>query len=146
MEGLKKVLATLILYQYNIRILHWNTAGRTFDPVHELVDEYVSKFNEFIDEVAEMIIMLGGRPISLPQVLQSVATGREESKIVLSAETYYYLEDIYRKIDSMFSQLMIDYQTLVSDNSIPSPIISKLEEHYYWLLKEGNYKNKQRLK
>ena len=39
---------------------HWNVKGRDFIQLHELFDRLHAKFEEFVDMLAERIIMLGG--------------------------------------------------------------------------------------
>ena len=52
-----------ILYQ-NVRGFHWNVTGGKFFVLHEKFEELYNELNGSIDEVAERIRVLGGRPHS----------------------------------------------------------------------------------
>jgi len=63
-EFLQKYLANLeILYQ-KLRSFHWNVEGRSFFTLHAQLEKLYDSTAEFIDEVAERLLMIGTRPLS----------------------------------------------------------------------------------
>lgn len=61
-EKLNLLLADYQIYYQNLRGLHWNVKGPKFFVLHEKYEEYYHEAAEAIDEVAERILMIGGKP------------------------------------------------------------------------------------
>src|SRR5690554_3249163 len=61
-EKLNKLLADYQIYYQNLRALHWNVEGPKFFVLHEKYEEYYHEAADAIDEVAERILMIGGKP------------------------------------------------------------------------------------
>lgn len=61
-EQLNKLLADYQIYYQNLRTLHWYAKGRTFFALHGKFEEYYNEASEVVDELAERILMLGGKP------------------------------------------------------------------------------------
>ncbi len=59
---LNDYLADLHVLYVKLHNLHWNVEGRHFFKLHERFEEYYDAVNEELDEVAEKILILGGRP------------------------------------------------------------------------------------
>jgi len=57
---LNQRLADTIDLMQQARQAHWNVKGPNFIALHHLFDEIYSKIAEFVDEVAERIVALGG--------------------------------------------------------------------------------------
>lgn len=76
-EGLQKLLANLQLYYTNLRGFHWNVKGVDFFGAHEKYEEYYDETADFVDEVAERILMLGGTPAHNYSDYLKVATIKE---------------------------------------------------------------------
>ena len=61
-ESLADLLANRQVSYTNLRGLHWDIKGDKFYELHALYEEYYNGEAEAIDELAERIVMLGGRP------------------------------------------------------------------------------------
>ena len=57
---LNERLADLIDLQLQSKQAHWNVKGPSFISLHELFDEIAGEVVEFVDDVAERIVALGG--------------------------------------------------------------------------------------
>ena len=47
----------------NVRGYHWNIKGKQFFVLHAKFEEVYNNLNEMADEVAERILILGGKPL-----------------------------------------------------------------------------------
>jgi len=61
---LNTLLANYQIYYQNLRNFHWNVSGSNFFELHAKFEELYTIANENVDEVAERILTLGGRPLS----------------------------------------------------------------------------------
>ncbi len=61
--GLNTLLATYQVHYQNLRGCHWNITGPTFFELHAKFEELYTKAQTFIDELAERILTLEGRPL-----------------------------------------------------------------------------------
>lgn len=57
---LNELLAQLIDLQLQTKQAHWNVKGPQFIALHELFDSVASEVVDFVDDVAERIVALGG--------------------------------------------------------------------------------------
>ena len=62
-EGLNSLLADLQIFYQNVRGFHWNIRGSEFFELHAKFEELYTDLQLKIDEVAERILTLGGRPL-----------------------------------------------------------------------------------
>ena len=62
-EKLNLYLANLNVLYRKVQNYHWNIVGAGFFSVHEKLEEYYDAINEQIDDVAERILSIGGRPL-----------------------------------------------------------------------------------
>ncbi len=67
---MSKTVEKLNLYLTNLNILyrkiqnyHWNVTGYGFFAIHTKLEEYYDGINQQIDDVAERILSIGGRPL-----------------------------------------------------------------------------------
>ena len=90
--GMNEFLADLQVFYQNLRGLHWNVKGKMFFVLHAKFEEYYNETAEWVDEVAERILMLGGEPLhafsdylkvaSLPEV-KNVSDGVKSVELVV---------------------------------------------------------------
>jgi starvation-inducible DNA-binding protein len=74
---------------------HWNVKGPNFIALHELFDEVVEEVEEYIDEIAERAVVLGGIAFGtarvaagksrLPEYPLGINSGREHVKALSAA-------------------------------------------------------------
>lgn len=60
---LNDYLAELNIFYRKLQNFHWYVKGHNFFQVHEKLEEYYDGVNEEIDEVAELILQIGGKPL-----------------------------------------------------------------------------------
>lgn len=61
---LNDLLANYAVYYQNLRSMHWNVTGLHFFTLHEKFEEEYNDAQEMVDEIAERILSLGGKPKS----------------------------------------------------------------------------------
>lgn len=62
-EKLNELLASFQVYYQNLRGFHWNVKGKLFFTLHSKFEELYNDTAEKIDEVAERVLTLGGKPL-----------------------------------------------------------------------------------
>ena len=62
-EILDRLLATIAVTTQNVRGRHWTLYGEHYKSLHPFFDEVYKKLNEAADNVAELIVQLGGVPV-----------------------------------------------------------------------------------
>jgi len=79
-EQLNQLLADYQIYYQNLRTLHWYAKGRTFFALHSKFEEYYNEASEVVDELAERVLMLGGKPThSFAQYIQASRLAETEA-------------------------------------------------------------------
>ena len=81
---MSKTVEKLNLYLTNLNVLyrkvqnyHWNVTGTGFFAIHSKLEEYYDGINEQIDNVAERILAIGGRPLGTLKDYLEVTTIKE---------------------------------------------------------------------
>ena len=83
-EKLNLYLANLNVLYRKVQNYHWNIVGAGFFSVHEKLEEYYNAINEQIDDVAERILSIGGRPLGTLKDYLAVTTIKEAEKREIS--------------------------------------------------------------
>ena len=76
-EKLNLYLANLNVLYRKVQNYHWNIVGTGFFAVHEKLEEYYDAINEQIDDVAERILSIGGRPLGTLKDYLEITTIKE---------------------------------------------------------------------
>lgn len=63
-DSLNNLLANYAIYYQNLRSMHWNVTGLHFFTLHAKFEEEYTDAQEMVDEIAERILSLGGKPKS----------------------------------------------------------------------------------
>ena len=61
---LNKLVANLTVLYTKLHSFHWYVTGRSFYTLHEVFENYYNYTTESLDEVAERLLAIGGRPVS----------------------------------------------------------------------------------
>ena len=89
-EGLQKKLNLLLsdyqMYYQNLRAFHWLIEGPQFYQLHEKFEEFYDQAAEDIDEIAERILMIGGKPLHSFEDYLKNATIKAEKNLVKSSD------------------------------------------------------------
>lgn len=142
-----KLLAILINYHHNFRILHWKVTGCHFDEYHELCANYYETLQEHVDLIAEIGITYNEQPLGLVEAFELLKKDSDNYKIIDPKDNYDE-EDIIENIDIMFKDIMKAIESLLEESKIDKNpgVRSKLEGMYEFYDTECNYKNKRRKK
>lgn len=141
---MQRLLAVLILYHFNLRILHWRLTGPNFDPVHSLMGDYYEKFGGFIDDVAEIGMQVGTDPINVTDAVHLLESDGGKYMVLNGSENFDPVR-CFEKVNFIFESTLSLYETTYSDSNLPEDISNALQEHAYWIRKELRYKNKRRM-
>ena len=76
-EKLNLYLANLNVLYRKVQNYHWNIVGAGFFSVHAKLEEYYDAINTQIDDVAERILAIGGRPLGTLKDYLEVTTIKE---------------------------------------------------------------------
>jgi len=98
-EKLNLYLANLNVLYRKVQNYHWNIVGTGFFAVHEKLEEYYDAINEQIDDVAERILSIGGRPLgTLKDYLQITTIKEAENKEISIPEA---VADVKKEFEAM---------------------------------------------
>ncbi|ALA92721.1 DNA-binding ferritin-like protein (oxidative damage protectant) [Porphyromonas gingivalis AJW4] len=97
-KGLSGLLADLQVYYSNLRGFHWNIRGAEFFVLHEQYEKMYDDLAGKIDEVAERILQLGGKPENRFSEYLKVAEVKEEHELVCAASTLKNVTDTLQVI------------------------------------------------
>jgi starvation-inducible DNA-binding protein len=79
LDQLNVIVADAAVFYYKLHNYHWFVTGRQFFSLHEKFEELYDHWTELMDDVAERVLTIGGRPpATLAEVLK-LATVKEES-------------------------------------------------------------------
>lgn len=89
-EALDALLADATVFYQKLRAYHWLVRGPRFFRLHNQFEELYDRWAEAIDEVAERMLIVGGRPrFTLKQMLEAAeireAGGRESAEQMVAA-------------------------------------------------------------
>ena len=86
-EGLNVLLATHQVHYQNLRGCRWNITGPTFFELHAKFEELYTKAQTFIDELAERILTLEGRPLHTYSACLKHSAVKEQRDLVGAERT-----------------------------------------------------------
>lgn len=143
----KQFLEMLTLYSYNMKVIHWNSIGPSFDDIHDLADKYYAKINTTIDTIGEIIGMMDGDIPSFKDLVEDLKDSEKDFLVVDATKKYTFeggvalievmLEDIVVGVNKMLKEFDDDDSSLIG-------IISELENVQFMYSKEAKYFNKRR--
>jgi starvation-inducible DNA-binding protein len=94
---LNQLLADYQIYYQNLRGLHWNVTGNMFFSLHEKYENYYNEAAEVVDQLAERILTIGGKPahtfadylsVSGLKELDDISDGKKGVEAVLENSKY----------------------------------------------------------
>jgi len=112
-EKLNKLLADYQIYYQNLRGLHWNIKGSMFFMLHAKFEEYYDEASDVIDEIAERILMIGGRPLHTFGDYIKTANLQEVSNVSNGKEAVQHILENNRFLLQSFKELL----ELASENN-----------------------------
>ncbi len=75
---LNGLLANAIIFYHKLHNYHWAVEGRDFFDLHAKFEEYYDQWAEILDDVAERILQIGGRPLPTLAEALKLATIKED--------------------------------------------------------------------
>lgn len=82
---LNHLLANLVVEYHKLQNFHWYIKGNDFFTVHAKLDDYYNDINKSVDEVAESILMLEGKPLaSLKDFAANASIKEAEAQFIKS--------------------------------------------------------------
>lgn len=109
-------LSNLVVEYHKLQNFHWYIKGKDFFQVHAKLEELYNHINTSIDEVAENLLMIGGKPVgSLKEVLTIAQIEEAEDKAIKSKD--------------IFSEVLDDFEYLL-DQAIDIKVNADEENNY----------------
>ena len=85
-EKLNKVLADAIVFYQKLHQYHWVVTGKQFFALHGKFEELYDQWAEIIDEVAERVLTIGGKPVPTLASALEISTIKEDATQPAAAE------------------------------------------------------------
>lgn len=130
-EKLNDLLANYAIYYQNLRSMHWNVVGLHFFTLHAKFEEEYLDAQEMVDEIAERILSLGGKPKSTFSVYINDAEIKEFSDFVDAESTITFLveniETLLKKEKSILELASANHDDATTD--LMTALISKQEKN-----------------
>ena len=99
---LNHLLANLVVEYHKLQNFHWYIKGCDFFTVHAKLEDYYNDINKAVDEVAESILMLEGKPLASLQEFAAHASVKEA-------------EAQFRQSDVILAEVAKDYNLLLEE-------------------------------
>ncbi len=130
-DKLNDLLANYAIYYQNLRSLHWNVRGMHFFMLHAKFEEEYLDAQESVDEIAERILSLGGKPKSSFSVYISESEISEIDKYVDASSS---IHNVVENINVLLrkEKAILDLATENSDDGtadLMTGFISKQEKN-----------------
>lgn len=88
-KQLNHLLANFVVEYHKLQNYHWYIKGKDFFNVHAKLEDYYNHLNEAIDDIAEKILMRGGKPIaSMQEFLDYSHIQEAKAKAINSQDIY----------------------------------------------------------
>ena len=134
-EKLNGLLANFQIYYQNLRGLHWNIKGKNFFELHLKFEEFYTDSQVKIDEIAERILTLQGKPLHTFEDYINLATvpvGKDISNDVESVKLVVSSLSELLKIERIILEIS-DETNDEGTNSMMSNFIAE-QEKTIWML------------
>ena len=134
-EKLNGLLANFQIYYQNLRGLHWNIKGKNFFELHVKFEEFYTDSQVKIDEIAERVLTLQGKPLHTFEDyirLASVPVGKNISNDVESVKLVVSSLSELLKIERVILEIS-DETNDEGTNAMMSNFIAE-QEKTIWML------------
>ena len=84
--SMNELLGSLVVFYHKLQSFHWYVTGHAFFTIHAQLESYYDEVSEQIDEVAETLLKIGGKPVSRINEFAEVSRIQEDSGTYISAE------------------------------------------------------------
>lgn len=139
---LNQLLADSVVLYHKIQNAHWFVRGHQFYYVHSKMEEFYNALLPQIDELAEIVLMQGGKPVS------GLKEFRDLSKIK------EYESEFHRDIKLLFADIKKDFEYMLKsasdakrkadeeNNYLVSAKLDSLIEYYakqIWMINQSEF-------
>jgi len=103
---LNELLANYQIFYMNVRGFHWNIKGRDFFELHVKFEELYDSLVIKVDEIAERVLTLEGKPVHAFSEYIKIAEVEEVKDVSNGAEAVRSILDTYKLIISMQREIL----------------------------------------
>ena len=103
---LNKLVANLTVLYTKLHSFHWYVKGRSFYTLHEVFENYYNYTTESLDEAAERLLAIGGRPVSTLKGALEIATIKEATEKETTSEMVAAVFHDFELLKADLSKLM----------------------------------------
>lgn len=129
-EILDRLLATIAVTTQNVRGRHWTLYGPHYKSWHPFFDEVYKELNKAADNVAELIVQLGGLPVhSMSGFLETSAV----SDMVTLSDWHRYVRDTRDELAEIIGMINKGDKEGIWDGAASNDLtqIASTLRHYY---------------
>lgn len=135
---LNHLLANLVVEYHKLQNFHWYIKGSDFFTVHAKLEDYYNDINKAVDEVAESILMLEGKPLaSLKDFAANASIKEAEAQFIKSDIVLAEVEKDYRLL--LAEVIEIKKAADAEENFIISAMMDDYIKNFtkaVWMLKQ----------
>lgn len=103
---LNKEVANFGVLYTKLHNYHWFVKGNQFYRLHEVFEELYDEVTEHFDEVAERILMLGGKPVATLKEFLEIATIKEATGNETNTEMVQAVINDFELLIKEFTEIM----------------------------------------
>ncbi|MBC5636044.1 DNA starvation/stationary phase protection protein [Ornithinibacillus sp. BX22] len=133
---LNQLLSNQFVMYVKLHRYHWFVQGRHFFQLHALFEEMYAKFAEDLDEVAERILMIDGKPLATMSKYLKEATLVEANADDKEDEILDQLHDDYKQLIAEIKEVGFKLADERNDEPTKDLLITLVGsyEKYVWML------------
>lgn len=147
---LRVLIAVLLMYQSNAKILHWKSCGPEFDTMHkDIASDLYSKITNDIDTVAEMALRLDINPPNYAECIAELRKYDDYEFKLLNTDIDYPYDEFTANIGVILDDILYAIEETLFSDIIQNEhknvgIKSSLEALYESYDIQARYLNKRR--
>ena len=128
---LNELLSDVIVESHKMQNYHWYIKGKSFYPMHKQMEELYHEFINMSDEIAEVMLMMGYKPVANLKDMLNLAHIKE-----LRSQ---YIEDriVYEGLVIDFKYLLHNMKNIKSlaDETENDIVVTKIDEFIFLISK-----------
>jgi len=107
-EKLNHYLANLNLLFRNLQTYHWYITGTDFFVIHEKLEDFYNDINVQIDDVAERILAINGKPLaSMTDYLKNSFLAEAEAKEIPAKKSLEAVKSDFEKMLELVKEIKV---------------------------------------
>jgi len=135
-QKLNNLLSDYQLYYQNLRALHWLVKGPRFFQLHEIYEKYYNEATDVVDEIAERILMVGGKPLHTFKAYLDTASIKPVENISNESEGLQVVIDNNEHLLAAYREILVFAGEIDDEGTatLMSDLIGAAEKRL-WMLK-----------